>query len=128
MPDDKSAILFQATGTALTATYALAGNEQLVDGATTCYAHLYWTKGDETSIELKAEFALRSGGTQAQEVSTSTLAGVSTVTIREYTFSTATDNVIIPIRIQGRYVNIFIKASGGTPTGTYGMGIHLMRE
>lgn len=127
-PSPDSATLFQATGTALTGAYALAGAEKRVDGATTAFLHLYWTKGDETSVEVKVEFALRASGTQAQETSGSTAAGVTTISIREYTFSTATDNIIIPIRIQGRFINVYIKATGGTPTGTYGMGIHIMRE
>lgn len=129
-PNPDSATLFQALSTALTGSYALVGSEIRVDGATTAFLHLYWTKGDETSVEVKTEFALRSGGTTAQEtVSTTTsAAGISTVKAADYTFSTATDNIIIPIRIQGRYLNIYVKTTGGTPTGTFGMGIHIMRE
>lgn len=122
--------LFQALATALTSSYALVGTEIGCQGHTRGFLHLYWTKGDETSVEVKAEYALVPGGTQAQEtVETATSsAGQSTVKIADYSFSTATDNIIIPIRVQGRFLNIYIKATGGTPTGTYGMGLFLFRE
>lgn len=129
-PSPDSATLFQALLTALSDAYAAIDAEIRVDGFTTAFLHLYWTKGDETSIEVKAEFALREGGTTSQEIiatATSSL-GITTVKIREYTFSTATDNIIIPIRLQGRFLNLYIKATGGTPTGTYGAGLHLVRE
>lgn len=129
-PSPDSATLFQATGTALTGSYALVGVEMQVDGATEANLHLYWTKGDETSVEVKVEFALRSGGTQAQEtISTGTsAAGQETVKTRDYSFNTAADNIIIPVDVRGRFLNVYIKATGGTPTGTFGMGLHLMRR
>lgn len=131
-PSPDSATLFQATGTALTSSYVQAGEDMLVDGATTAFLHLYWTRGDETSIEVQARFALRSGGTFAKEtvgISTNA-AGTTVIEPAEYSFDTASDNLIIPIRIQGRYLRVLVKRTGGTDggSGTYGMGLHIMRE
>ena len=128
-PNAQSTTLYQATGTALTGSYAQAGSEILIEEATTVFLHLYWTKGDETSIEIQARFALRSGGTAAKETvgTTTNTDGTTTVKAAEYSFSTATDNIIIPIRTQGRYLSVFVKATGGT-TGTFGLGLCVMRE
>jgi hypothetical protein len=130
-PNSESATLFQALATALTDTYAAVGSEIDCQGHTTGYLHLYWTKGDESSVEVKAEFSLLSAGTLAQEVigiSTDTN-GQDTLKVRDYTFSTASDNIVIPFRLTpGRYCKIYIKATGGTPTGTYGAGFLACRE
>jgi len=57
-PNSESATLFQALATALTDTYAAVGSEIDCQGHTTGYLHLYWTKGDESSVQIKAEFYL----------------------------------------------------------------------
>ena len=131
IPSPESATLFQALLTALTGTYAQFGAEIDLQGHTTAFVHLYWTKGDETSIQVKVEHSLVSGGTLAQEVqgvSTDTATGQDTLKIRDYTFSTASDNIIIPLRKQGRYCKVYINATGGTPTGTFGAGLYEVRE
>ena len=130
-PNSESTTLFQATGKALTSAYALIGAEIDCQGHTTGFLHLLWTKGDESSIEVKAEFSLTAGGTLSQEVqgvSTDT-AGQDTLKARDYTFSTASDNIVIPFRLSaGRYCKLYIEATGGTPTGTYGAGFLACRE
>ena len=127
-PNDKSTTLYKALGAALTGSYVAIGAEMPVENYTTAFLHLYWTKGDETSVQVKAEYALVSGGTTSQPTIVTTSAAESTLAIESYSFSTATDNIIIPFGVNGRYVNLYIKATGGTPTGTYGAGIFFIRE
>ena len=127
-PSDKSATLYKALGSALTSSYVAIGTEMPIENFTTAFLHVYWTKGDESSIEIKAEYALVSGGTKAQPTIVTTSAAESTIAIESFKFSTATDNIIIPFGVNGNYINFYIKATGGTPTGTYGAGIFLVRE
>lgn len=127
-PDDKNSTLFQALATALTGSYVAIGKEMPVENYTTAFLHLYWTKGDETSIEVKAEYALTDGGTESQPTIATAVAAESTLGVESYTFSTATDNIVIPFGVNGRYINFYIKATGGTPTGTYGAGVFFVRE
>ena len=127
-PNKESATLFQALSTVLTGSYVKIGSEMTVEGATTVFLHLYWTKGDETSIEIKAEYSLVSDGTTSQPSTVTTSAAESTIQVESFKFSTATDNIVVPFGVQGRFINLYIKATGGTPTGTYGAGIFFVRE
>lgn len=130
LPSPDVTTLFQATGTAITSSYALIGAEINCDGATTAFLHVYFTTGTETSIEVQARWAERVGGTQATEVvsiSTSA-AGQSNLELAEYSWDDGTANILIPIRVAGRFLSAYIKGSGAGITGTYGAAIHLMRE
>lgn len=119
---------FQATGSALTGSYALIGRETVVEMATSIFLHIYYTKGDETSIEIKAEYSNSTGGSLAQPTIITTSAATSVIQVLEFRYSGGTDNFIIPFGAEGAYVRFFIKATGGTPTGTYGASIYLPRE
>jgi len=115
----KAETAFQATSSALTDTYALVGREIPVQGHTSGFFHLLWSKGDETSVEVKFLYANASGGTESQSTIITTAGATSSISPAEFSTAT-TGNQIIPFGAEGRFVNIYIKATGGTPTGTYG--------
>jgi len=118
---------FQADGSAITGTYALVGKEVEMENATSIFLHIHYTKGDETSIEIKAEYSTASGGTLSQPTVITTTAGTSVITTLEFQM-VGTDNFIIPFGAEGAYVKFYIKATGGTPTGTFGADVYLPRE
>lgn len=116
-------------GQALTSSYAADGVEIHCQGHTTLFLHIAWTQGDETSLEFKVVFFNESAATtEYQETSGSTTTGVTTISDRSYTMSSATNPKSIPIRIEGKFAKIYVKASGGTPTGSYGINYLLKRE
>lgn len=127
-PSPESSTLFQAVSTALTGSYALIGAEMPTEGATTINLGIRWTKGDETSIEIKAEYSNTSGGTTLQPTVITTEAAESTLEVESFKFDTASDNFVIPFGVHGRFVKFYIKATGGIPTGTYGAEFYSLRE
>lgn len=77
-----------------------------------------YTKGDETSAQLKIEVSNNGGTTYAQQIAESTSGGTITVSLAERTF-TATGIYAINIHpVRGQLIKISVKATGGTPTGT----------
>lgn len=80
-----------------------------------------YTKGDETSLQVKIESSIDSGTTYGQQTSESVAAGTSTVSLLERTF-TATGNYWVTINpIKCDTIKISAKATGGGPTGTLGV-------
>lgn len=80
-----------------------------------------YTKGDETSLQLKIEISSDGGTTYDQESAESVSGGTSTVSLLERSFA-ATGNYWIDIYpVKGDLVRISAKATGGTPTGTVGI-------
>ena len=80
-----------------------------------------YTKGDETSLDMKIEASIDGGTTYAQQTVEAASGGTITPSpaIRQFT---ATGNywvVISPIKAQ--LIKISVKATGGTPTGTVGI-------
>lgn len=117
-----------AAGSAITASYVQIGSKAFpMDEATSVFLHVHWTKGDETSIEIKAQYSNTDGGTESQPTVITTSAATSILGLLEFQ-TTTTGNHIIPFGSEGRFVKFYIKATGGTPTGTYGASIYLTRE
>lgn len=121
---------FQAASTALTGSYVLVGKEMPIDDASSIFLHIHYTAGNETSIEVKAQYMASSGGTESQSTIITTSGATSVITPSEfqYTSSGGSKNLSIPFGIEGTYVKFYIKATGGTPTGTYGASICMNRE
>lgn len=105
--------------TVLNSSYTVVGSVINVKGFDQLSFVLKYTKGDETTMELKVQFSDTSAFTDAYEriVTDTSAAGVST--ILENTFQrTNSSNFELPISVRGWYVRLMQKATGGTPTGT----------
>lgn len=126
-PSPESATLFQATGTLLNSIYTQFGTEKSCEGATSVFLHIFWTKGDETSIEVQARYANTSGGSRVKPTIITSSGATSAISDVEFQM-TDSDSYSIPFGVEGRFVSFFIKATGGTPTGTFGAGIVVKRE
>lgn len=77
-----------------------------------------YTKGDETSIEFQARFSRTDTSLQYAESVQDGTSGSGTVTIRQKEYSIpapagASDNYLLRIPLQGDYLEIFGKRSGG---------------
>lgn len=80
-----------------------------------------YTKGDETSLQVKVESSIDAGTTYGQQTAESASGGTITVSLAERTF-TATGNYWITITpFKADTVKISSKMTGGTPTGTVGI-------
>lgn len=110
--------------TALTAAYVAATVTE-IERAGAVGILIPWTQGDETSIEVKLEFTDEAGTVLWQEPTFSApSSGVSTGLPKSYTFAKASwpTGVVpcIPISCGiPQKVKVWVKATGGTPTGTY---------
>jgi hypothetical protein len=127
-PNNDDTALLQGTGTALTGSYVRVGSAMKADGSTSGFLHIYYTKGDETSIEVQARYTLRTGSTEAKSTVITSSGATSVISASEFQYAGSSDNIIIPFGVEGREITFYIKATGGTPTGTYGAGICLRRE
>lgn len=114
--------------TALTASY-VAGTIVSTDEANAFCMDVIYTKGDETSIQIKVEStndtAPFTGSTNWYQQLTQTVSG-GTVTMApaEYSIAAAsmaaTGKVTFIINpVKGSGFRVSVKATGGTPTGTY---------
>lgn len=114
----------KAAGGALTGSYVQSGDVMSGHGHDQICLLVAWTKGDETSMEIKVEFsdtyAFAAADTY-RDGSESIAAGVSTVTTKEYKLDTASKNVLIRIDCPGLFWKVSVKATAGGPTGTYGL-------
>lgn len=80
-----------------------------------------YTKGNETSLEIKIEVSSDGGTNYSQQVTESTTGGTTTVTLGERKFTATGDYSVIAKDIQGTHIKVSAKATGGTPTGTLAM-------
>lgn len=98
----------------LTGSY-VAGNilNTINFGQTTIYVK--YTKGDETSMQVKIEYG-NNTTTMYQDTEYTYAAGVDTGTLKVITY-TATGNYRIPLPTTDKNLKISVKATGGTPTG-----------
>ena len=111
---------------AVTTSSYVAGTVVGFDEANMIGLEVTYTKGDETSIEIKVESSIDAGTTYAQQVTQSTSGGTTTLAPAIYTMtaaSAATVQVftIIITPIKGDIIKVSTKATGGTPTGTVGI-------
>lgn len=80
-----------------------------------------YSKGDETSLQVKVEFSFDGGTTYTQTAAESTSGGTITGSLAERSYA-ATGNYLIVINpIKADTCKISVKATGGTPTGTVGV-------
>ena len=107
----------KALATAITGSY-IAGNIFSTDEHNFLGILVEYTKGDETSIQLKIESSIDGGTTYGQQVAESASGGAITTTLAERTL-VGTGNYWITISpIKADTIKISSKATGGSPTGT----------
>lgn len=109
----------------LTASY-VAATIITIDEHNFFGVNVAYTKGDETSMQMKIEVSTDGGTTWFQQQTESTSGGTITVAAAERSYS-ATGNystIVYPIKVptsdtadQGQ-VRVSFKATGGSPTGT----------
>lgn len=110
--------------TTLTSSY-VAGTVVSVDEANFIGIMIVYTKGDETSVQIKVESSNDAGATFNQQVTQSTSGGTVTIVPAVYQItaasypSGASDITYIINPIKADQIKISVKATGGTPTGTY---------
>ena len=103
-----------------TASY-VAGTVFSSDEQNTLGILVQYTKGDETSLEVKVESSIDAGTIYAQQTVESATGGTITVSLAERQFI-ATGNYWIVIHpFKSDTVKISVKMTGGTPTGTVGI-------
>lgn len=124
-PNPKSGTLV-AAGTALTSSYVTAGSILPATGHDQTVLLVNWTKGDETSLEIKIQYSDTVDFTNAYEraVTTTDAAGLSTILDGTFT-RTTTGKFMLPIANYGQFVRFQFKATAGTPTGTFGANYRL---
>ena len=101
--------------TVLTNAY-VAGNILEVINFEQITVYVKYTKGDETSMQVKIERG-NDTTTMYQDTEYVYAAGVDTGTPKVVTYA-ATGNHRLPISVTDKYLKISVQAIGGTPTGT----------
>ena len=110
--------------TTLTGSY-VAGTVVSIDEQNAIGLDIIYTKGDETSVEIKVESSDDAGTTFYQQITQSTSGGTITIVPAIYQItaasypSGASNITYIVTPIKGDTVKVSVKATGGTPTGTY---------
>lgn len=116
-----------AAATVLTAVY-VAGTIVSNDEANALCLEIIYTKGNETSIQVKVEgtndTTPASGSNWYQQVTQSAAGGTVTVTPAIYSMTAASAAAVqkwtlIINPVKGSGFRISVQATGGTPTGTY---------
>lgn len=79
---------------------------------------IVFTKGDETSLQVKIEVSNDGGTTYFQQVTESTSGGTITDTLAERSFTATGNYSILVTPVRGLLVKVSVKMTGGTPTGT----------
>lgn len=77
-----------------------------------------YTKGDETSLQVKVESSIDAGVTYGQQTAESVSGGTSTVSLLERSFAATGNYWIVISPMKADTIKISAKATGGTPTGT----------
>ncbi len=78
--------------------------------------YVEYTKGDETSMQVKVETG-NDTTTMYQDTEYTYAGGVDTGVPKVVTYS-ATGNYRIPLPVTDKYLKVSVQATGGTPTGT----------
>lgn len=103
--------------TVLTGSY-VAGTEFSTDEHNTLGILVEYTKGDETTLEMKIESSIDGGTTYGQQVAESASSGTITATAAERQFTGSGNYWTLVSPFKADTVKISVKATGGTPTGT----------
>ncbi len=107
-----------ATTTATTAY--VAGTIFSMDAHNAIGLEITYTKGNESSLEIKTEVSNDDGTTYAQEVAQSTLGGTITTSLAARSFSASGVYSILIQPVRARLVKVSTKTTYGTvSTGTY---------
>lgn len=114
-----SPFLIRATAVA-TASY-VAGTVFSMAGHNSIGLEVLFTKGDETTLEVKVEVSNDGGVTYSREVAQSTSGGTITVSLVERAFSATGNYSILITPVRALLVKVSVKMTGGTPTGTVGV-------
>ena len=96
----------------------VAGTVFSIDEHNYLAIQVVYTKGDETSMQLRIESSIDGGVTYAQQVAESASAGVITVSLAERTFTVTGNYWVVITPIKGDLIRISARATAGTPTGT----------
>lgn len=112
--NDKTAI-FSAL-TALDSSVYTAGTVTPVPNASQLNISLVYTKGDETSVQVKCEFS-PDGTNWYQQTSEEISGGVASAYLQTHSYA-ATGNYMISTPASTYKFRISVKCTGGTPTGT----------
>lgn len=115
-----------AVGQALTSSYVAFGGVISASGYDLLSLLINYTKGDETNLDFKVQFSDTIDFTTAYErIITSTDAtGVSDCLTNTFK-RTSTGAIEVPVNLRGHYLKVLFKATGGTPTGTFGAAYRL---
>ena len=98
----------------LTGSY-VAGTIRKVTNYGQATLYVKYTKGDETSMQVKIEFGIDET-TWYQDTEYVYSGGVDTGAQKVITY-TSTGNYRIPLQVTDNYIKVSVKATGGTPTG-----------
>lgn len=135
-PNKTGTFAVAAASTALTSSYVagtLVSAGPQGEHNAICIDVLY-VKGDETSIQVKVEAADQQTDAASpvyyQQVTQSALGGTVTLVPAEYSMTAASAAAtqrfaLIITPVKGTIYKISVKATGGTPTGTYGVNAFL---
>ena len=115
-----------AAGQALTGSYVTFGGVISASGYDQLSLIIAFTKGDETQLDFRVQFSDTIGFTVAYEriVTDTDATGLSNVLDNPYK-RTSSGNMEVPIAIRGHFLRVQFKATGGTPTGTFGASYRL---
>jgi hypothetical protein len=109
--------LVKAVATAITGSY-VAGTIFSTDEHNFLGILVEYTKGDESTLQIKVESSIDGGTTYGQQTAEVATGGAIATTLAERTL-TGTGNYWIVINpIKADTIKISSKATGGTPTGT----------
>jgi len=119
MPYSKSKHTVRANAV-LTSAY-VAGTVFSADRQNYLAVLIKYTKGDETSLNVKIETSVDGGTTYGQQVTETTSGGNVAVALAQYDFTATGNYWIVVSPFLADTVKISVKATGGTPTGQVGV-------
>lgn len=101
----------------LTGSY-VAGTDISMDGHNYAGLIIDYTKGDETSMEVKVEISHDGGTTWFQQVAEEVTSGTVAVSLSERQFTATGKYALQVYPVRADLIRVSVKATGGTPTGT----------
>lgn len=113
---EKSRHIIRASST-LTGAY-VAGIVFSIDRHNFLGLEIVYTKGDETSAQVKIEVSTDGGVTYVQQDTETISGGTITVAAGERSFAATGNYAVVVDPIRAQLVKVSTKATGGTPTGT----------
>lgn len=99
-----------------TASY-VAGTVFSLDTENFVGVQIAYSKGDETSVQVKVELSIDGGLTYGQQETESVSGGTITATLGERSYGASGTYAFILNPLKGDLLKISVKATGGTPVG-----------